>query len=387
MADGSDIMTVDTVLLKRLTYAKYLHGAAAADLVSPSALVAAEALLRLHDSIEIFQLVVLDKLGVPRKQGGGFMEFWEQVKSKGAKEPPYKDRLRQLNEMRVAFKHHAILPHPTDLRELSAAVHPFFVEVSEEILGLDFSMVSLADLVDDPNVREHMKSAERSIRSQEYQDAVSEITIAFYLVVHQKYSEIPKYLGFSSGLFAISHPPKLNLGDIPYEAQAAVHEIEKALESLHSQLQEQGEMLEMLAWKIDWQRYTKFKYLTPNVFQTGDGKFHLNWQTSLGRPHVKKDCEFCFQFVLDTALAIQAQKFRLPDRFKPYQIKTIGDPPTALYRVDSEGNQTRIADIPKDVQLLGTHCFPPKFGEAWHVNYQDLEGVIKSSEVTLVSDE
>lgn len=229
-------MRVDALLLKRLTYAKYLYGAAAADLDSPSALIAAEALLRLHDSIEIFQLVVLDKLGVPRKQGSGFLEFWEQVKSKGAKEPPYKDRLRQLNEMRVAFKHHAILPHPPELRELSAAVRPFFVEVSQDILGLDFSMVSLADLVDDSNVRDNIKSAEGLIHSQEYQDAVSKLAIAFYLVIHAKYSEIPEHLRSDSSRFEFFHPPKLNLGDIPHEARGAVHEIERALGRLHSQL-------------------------------------------------------------------------------------------------------------------------------------------------------
>jgi len=129
-------MPLDVVLQKRLTYAKYLHDVATAGLRSDNPMAAAEALLRVHDSIEIFQLVVLDGLGLSGKYE--FMDLWEKVKSKTGQEPPYKERLRQLNGMRVAFKHHAILPNLSELRELAAAVYPFIAGVSAGLLRVDF---------------------------------------------------------------------------------------------------------------------------------------------------------------------------------------------------------------------------------------------------------
>lgn len=377
---------MEEMLLKRLTYAKYLYSAAAAGLGSQSPLAAAEALLRVHDSIEIFQLVVLEKLDISRKPGSGFMEFWESVRSRVGREPPYKDRLRQLNEMRVAFKHHAILPNLNELRELSTTVRLFLLEVSRDFLVLDFSAISVAGLVDDPDVREHIMAAENLITSQDYKAAVAELAIAFDFTVHQKYSEVPDYLSDIFGPTRFSQPQELNRNNLPYELLGLAWEIEKALERLDLQLHQQGEMLEMIAWKIDWQRYSKFKYLAPQVLQTLDGKFHFAWTTSLGRPLIQNDSEFCIQFVLDTALVIQAQKFRVPDQFAVHQIRTIADP-TTLYSVDGDGATTCVAMIPKGVQLLGTFCFPPKFGEAWHVSYGDIKGVIKLCEVVLVNDE
>ena len=100
----------DALRLKRVIYAKYLLGSASRALRSPSPLVAAEGLLRLHDSIEIFQSVVLDKIGAPKQKYGSFMQFWDLVKKETDADPPYRDRFRALNELRVNFKHHALLP-------------------------------------------------------------------------------------------------------------------------------------------------------------------------------------------------------------------------------------------------------------------------------------
>ena len=119
--------------IKRLTYAKYLLRSANLTVRAPVPLVAAEGLLRLHDSIEIFQSAVLDKIGVPKDKYGSFIEFWARVKEKQFPEPPYKDRFRALNDLRTNLKHHAILPNPDEIRELALVVPLFFEEVCKNI--------------------------------------------------------------------------------------------------------------------------------------------------------------------------------------------------------------------------------------------------------------
>ena len=98
---------LDARYLRLLSHSKYLYGRARAGLSSASPIVAAEALLRLHDSLEIFQIAVLGKLGVSCDVS--FMEFWEKVKNKTADhyEPPFKAPFGSLNSMRNDFKHHA----------------------------------------------------------------------------------------------------------------------------------------------------------------------------------------------------------------------------------------------------------------------------------------
>ena len=164
-------MKLDATALKRLTYAKYLHGTAADGLHSTSPIVAAEALLRVHDSVEIFQLVVLDSLNASTKFE--FMDFWERVKTKTGKEPPYKDRFGQLNHMRVGFKHKGVAPNLSELREVAAVIWPFFVEVSQDFLGVDFANQSLAVLVDDVSFQEHMGKADVLIAAHNYVDALA----------------------------------------------------------------------------------------------------------------------------------------------------------------------------------------------------------------------
>jgi hypothetical protein len=215
--------------------------------------------MRAHDSVEIFQLVVLDSLNASTKFE--FMDFWERVKTKTGKEPPYKDRFGQLNHMRVGFKHRAISPNLSELREVAAVIFPFFVEVCRDFLGVDFSKLSLVELVDDGAVRERLGKADDLICAQKYEEALPEIAIALHLVLSQKYPRSPWEPPLSA-LFdphSSSHrPPRIRRSssfNLLSGASAVVQEIETALEGLHDRVYGQAQVLEMLIWKIDLQRY------------------------------------------------------------------------------------------------------------------------------------
>jgi hypothetical protein len=381
-------LNLDATSLKRLTYAKYLYHNAADQLHSTSPIIAAEALLRVHDSVEIFQLVVLDSLNVSSKFE--FMRFWEEAKNKTGKEPPYKDRFAQLNHMRVGFKHKAICPNLSELREVAAVIWPFFVEVSREFLGVDFAEQSLAVLVDDASVREHLGKADELIAAHNYDDALAEITMALHVVLNQKYPRSP--WAQTSHLLdphSSSHrPPKIpyhSYGNALSGAAELIHAIEKGFEDLHDRISTQADLLEMVIWKIDLQKYSKFAQFAPYVSQTGGGEFYVVHKGGMRRPLTRRDARFCYQFVLDSALAIQQQKRELPDLFAAQRLKTATSG-AILYKVQ-DNSLVRCGEIPGNQDLDGVYAYG--FGEdpLWQVTWENVQGVVKNVDVVQLDDQ
>ena len=381
-------MKLDATSLKRLTYAKYLYGTAVDRLRSTSPIVAAEALLRVHDSVEIFQLVVLDNLNVSSKFE--FMKFWEEVKNKTGKEPPYKDRFGQLNHMRVGFKHKGVAPNLSELGEVASVIRPFFVEVSREVLGVDFAELSVAVLVDDADVREHLSKADGLIAARKYDDALGEIGIALHLTLSQKYPRSP-WASFSDLLDPNSwcrRPPKIpysSYGNVLSGASELIHKIEEFFQDLHDRVSRQADLLEMLIWKIDLQKYSKFAQFAPHVYQTGDGEFHVAQQMGIRRPLTSRDVQFCFQFVLDSALAIQQQKRELPDLFSAQRLKTATSG-AKLYKAQDNSLVT-CGEIPGDQDIEGMFGWGMGEGSLWQVTWNGMEGLVKGCDVVQVDDQ
>jgi hypothetical protein len=369
-----------------------LYSNAVDGLHSTSPIVAAEALLRVHDAVEIFQLVVLDNLGVSGKFE--FMDFWGKVRTKTDKEPPYKDRFGQLNHMRVGFKHKAIVPNLSDLREVAAVVLPFFNEVCRDVLQVDFARLSLAELVEDRGVRERLAKAEDLINSQRYDDALAEIAIALHLALRQKYPDSPWGPRLSDLLGADlspGRPPKIEFSRYNFLDGASTlvrsfeEAIEKTLEGLHARLYSQAQLLEMLIWKIDLQKYSKFAQFVPQVYETGDGNFQVARTVDIRRPSTRRDARFCFQFVLDSALAIEQQKKGLPDASAAQRIKTIASP-TTVFKFEN-ASATPCGQIPAGQELDGVYHWVHGLEDSWQVTWGGQRGFVRSTDVAQVDDD
>ena len=288
---------------KQLTYVKYLLNDAQEAIRSASPLVVAVGLLRLHDSIEMFQLAVLDKIGV--ESHGGFMGFWEAVKN-GTKTPlPYKDRFSALNKLRNAFKHQAILPNPDEVKGLADIVPSFFVEVCEGVLELDFDEVSLADLISDKEVRRHVKVAEELDQNRKGKDALAELAIAMDILLRTVREKVPERTRFSSELFrrrAVSYdlivPRVFNEPGL-----GRLSSLVESLKGIQSQIQEIQDVVEMGAWGINLDEYARFRGTTPIVQRTLLGESSIVWPQEI--TPTDDDGGFCLQFVIRTALNVE----------------------------------------------------------------------------------
>jgi hypothetical protein len=383
-------MGPDAALLKRLTYAKYLYYTSIDQIRSTSPIVAAEALLRIHDAIEIFQRFVLDSLNVNVPNDLKFMEFWERVKIATTKEPPYKNRVALLNDMRGGFKHKAICPNPADLRDVAAVIQPFFAEVCRDFLGVDFDKVSLADLVDDDRARERLHKADDLIESQNYGEALSEIAIALHIVLAQKYPRSP--WASTSDLLdtgpSSDRPPRIpyhRYGNVLSGAGDLIHKIEEGFEKLHDRISRQADLLEMLIWRIDLQEYSKFAQFAPYVSETGGGNFYVVQRGGMQRPLTKRDARFCFQFVLDSALSIQQQKHELPDLFAAQRLKTVARG-AKLYKVQNS-SLVACGEIPGGQGIDGVYACWSGEETVWQVEWQGVKGFVKNGDVVQLDNQ
>ncbi len=301
----------EALRIKRLTYAKYLLRSANLSLRSSSPLVAAEGLLRLHDSIEIFQSAVSDKIGVPKEKYGAFLEFWERVKEKTNREPPYKDRFRALNDLRTNFKHHALLPNADEVRDLAPVVPLFFEEVCRNVFGFEFAEVSLGNLMPEGELRNRVKAAERLIEARDYDGAVTELAIVMELLFGTMFPDIP-WNNPWSGLFLfrpVSYEELLlTSGEL---GGKAVRAIDDCLGEMQAQIQEIRRVVNLVAWGLDLRDYIRFRRITPGVVGSRWGDFQC-FRRQEEITLTDDDVDFCLQFVIDTALKVEAKRLAPP---------------------------------------------------------------------------
>jgi hypothetical protein len=287
-----------------------LYAAGKEGLSSASPLVVAEAILRLHDSIEIFQIAVLNTIGAKH---ASTTDFWQKVKEKKGIDLPFQNEYKAFSGVRNSFKHDAVLGDVAEMRAVSTFILSFFNHVSEHVLGIDFSKVSLADVVENLEVREQIKHGELAIASGDYATAVSSVAKAFAVLIGERYAELPPYLISCLSLF---RHEKVRSGDIVSKIEKdlrhqTVTGLTELLKRLQEQIDELREIVDMLVWGMDLQRYKRFKYLTPIVNRASSGVMDLIPVHSLSVS--EEDAHFCLEFVLDTALNIQRKKFAVPD--------------------------------------------------------------------------
>ena len=68
------------------------------------------------------------------------------------------------------------------------------------------------------------------------------------------------------------------------------------------------ESLKILSLGMDFRRYVKFDYITPFVTQVLSGKYVFDIDPRQNPPTIE-DCEFCLNFVIDSALKLQEFDF------------------------------------------------------------------------------
>lgn len=163
---------------KRLLYAKHLLGRAVELQSKRSELLVAESVLTLHDASEMVMQVVYEHHQI--KPTPNFVDFWSLLPKANLKEPPFFSRMRVLNDLRVGFKHRGTIPNARTVLALDPDVRAFCTSVCLEYLDVQLNELTLGDLIEPADVREHVKNAEIAYSSGDVGEALVQIAEAFH---------------------------------------------------------------------------------------------------------------------------------------------------------------------------------------------------------------
>lgn len=287
---------INESFIKRLAFVRHIYTIAVEQSYRPEPMNAAS-LLTFHDSVEFFMHLACEHCDV--KPPSDFLSYWDVLKSKCLEGfPTQRETMRRLNKSRVALKHHGTLPSKLDVEDFRSIVKAFFTENTTSIFAHDFTSLSLTYLVDNDDVRQHLASAEQLINDNKLQDALDAIAVAFEHLIYV----------FESSYYDKYHRSPFRFTDrlpnprdfFPNERYPKTEPFDKLIELIGSLQTE----MKILSLGLDYRRYIKYKTVTPIVHRAiFTGNYHV---VPSSQTPSKSDCEFCFNFVVESAIHIQS---------------------------------------------------------------------------------
>jgi hypothetical protein len=286
-------------ITKRLAFIKYLNKTGQEQAKRPEPLCWAS-ILTLHDAVELFLQLVAEYAGVDAAvKDIQFMHYWSKTQPLLAKlgKPALTHRIamERLNNARVNFKHYSNPPAKSAITGSYAPdVNSFLEDNSSAIFNITLATVSLVNLVTCQATQAELTQAEKLKQTGQYQEAITHARFAFNELIDDYEATKTDNLGRSPFDF-------LGLGfDCGFDV---VRQSVKSLE----------EAVKIIGFGIDFKRYGKFKLLTPYVYKSGNDRYYkpLAVDPETSKSHTAVDADFCIDFVIESALALQEFDFAL----------------------------------------------------------------------------
>lgn len=304
---------MDAITLKRLAFIKHIYKQGLEQMQRPEP-GCFTALLSFHDGVELFLELTSRRLDVGQNRIE-FMEYWELIASKLSmgKSLPQQESMRRLNKARVSLKHHGIFPAKSELTAFQLDALEFFEEATRMLFGIEFSLLSLANYVDLPSARSRMLEAEEMMGKEQYLPAIDNLAIAFSEILSDyetspatgtrrspfNFGENLSMYGDSIMALRDRHSP---LGD----------KFPRYINILEKSIGEMQRAIKILALGIDYRRYIKYRSLAPHVSRSMDGTYRTSRiHGSKNIQITKADAQYCFDFIVDMAIAFQEFDYRV----------------------------------------------------------------------------
>jgi hypothetical protein len=296
-------MALDETTMERLAFNKHLVDLGVEQAQEPQPM-ASTAVLSFHDAVELFLQHATEYMNINKggKSHIHFMEYWEIIGNKlpHGQELGQKPAMRRLNEARVNLKHQGTRPDTADIESFGVAVRDFFEENTPKVFGIDYSEISLINLVEYESTRKKLTQAREYLADGQRQKAIKKIAVS-YEELFSEYNQRMKtevgYQPFSIGLSQGFPPNRINT------TTAHEKDIEEITNRVNNVIESTEKAVRVLSLGMDYRRYSRFDYLTPPVLWDAAGDFHI---PSLEETEFsEEEVEFCINFVVETAIQLQ----------------------------------------------------------------------------------
>lgn len=284
------------ILLKRLTIIKFLYRIGLEQSYN-SEMISFFSILSFHDSVEMFLKLAAERKG--KQDCQNFMDYWEKIP-----ELTLKENMRNLNTRRVNLKHKGIVPGKIEIESSRVNTTDFFKQNSSIIFGLDFSEISLFNLIKFKKTKEYLVESQNALDKNKIENCIENVTKSFSELIYE-YKENKKDL-IDKTHFDLTE--RISFSPISFDRLTRTDEsLKDIFRKVDENFQNLENAFEVIALGIDYRKYIKFKILTPMSYRDPQGEYHIelygekNWS--------KENCQFLIDFVLDSALKLQEFDF------------------------------------------------------------------------------
>jgi len=188
----------------RLVLCRYLYDRAQATLGIADNFSFGLSVSLAQDAIETMLNEVGSKVKANIPQHATFPKTWSAVNraEKMRKPLPYSRDMESLNNCRIAFKHHSNFPDEATARRHLVNAGYFLDTVCDDVLGICWADVSLADAIRDSDIRGCIKAAEGALNSNDLDECRQQCSRAYSEIqsrFRQLLPELPSGLIFNTG--------------------------------------------------------------------------------------------------------------------------------------------------------------------------------------------
>ena len=270
--------------------------------------------LTFHDAVELYLELVAEHLDVSKRlKELTFMQYWDVLNPaltrKGKRELTQKIAMDKLNEARVSFKHHGIPPSKSTIEDIRSYVTNFLEENTPNIFDIEFSNISLIELIKCQVAKNTLREAQRLLREDKIEEVLDNTAIAFAQLIDDyenrkkdEFGRSPFFFGKSMAFLSSFH-----MG-IPHRDKLAdfVDHVKESIEAIQ-------ESVKVLSLGLDYRRYARFHLLTPIVLRlwAGEGKMNYNLSRISRIIPAKEDAQYCIDFVIESAVELQEFDFEV----------------------------------------------------------------------------
>lgn len=324
-------MSLNQKIVSRLAFIRFMHhqGVQQSRLPEPQS---SASVMTLHDAVESFLLLAGEHLGSPGSRE--FEKYWDVLspaKFSNGVDLAVKPGMARLNKVRITLKHHGGHPNAATIRQIVEDTATFFAANTQLVFGVDYDEVSMADIIEQDQVRDLVREAESEASSDPIKAMIALSDACDLLLTPRRsdYEADASPLRFGDNvrrprgvddLVRGLRPPRNDRGvdvDVHHRRDVAeqLHQVTEIVMALQAAAR-------VTAVGMDYAAYQRFLSLTPHHSDFMDG--HREYRAPKSYNPSRDDVEFCHQFVITASLRLtEAQAHLAP----PPWLAPNGKPP------------------------------------------------------------
>jgi len=298
--------------IERLSFIKFLLTQAEKQ-VNLDRPLSSSAILTLHDAVECFLQLGLEKLAGKSKKGSNNIldSYTEELNTilseKGEKTTISRPFIKRLNSLRNQLKHESIFIDFKEIERLYSESTLFFIDFTKIIFDLNFEDVSLLSLISNQEIRSYLINAKKEIDVGNLNDALISIAKAFYEIEYIT-TVVKNEYGYN--LLAEHHKVDYQFRHV-YNSSNQSNTLKGPLKDIAEDINrlqdELHQLKKIFSMSIDLKEYVRFNSIVPYVQKYQDVDNTPQWfiqSNFVQKEQVFERVKFCFDFVSKTALKL-----------------------------------------------------------------------------------